>query len=149
MAKRTRTAPRQTAASFLPDPLTLETARAAAKSCRGCDLWKNATQTVFGEGSRRAKVVEAWQHLMARPQLPGPIATGYVDFATEINSWRAGVGTGVVMAGPSSSDAGTYEVQQGHLLLRYDNGHVERFRFTQESDTVIWLDSTPFMRTGG
>ena len=57
MAKRTRTAPRQTAASFLPDPLTLETARAAAKSCRGCDLWKNATQTVFGEGSRRAKVM--------------------------------------------------------------------------------------------
>ena len=61
----------------------------------------------------------------------------------------AGVGTGAVMAGPSSSHAGTYEVQQGHLLLRYDNGHVERFRFNQESDTVIWLDSTPFMRTRG
>jgi len=59
----------------------------------------------------------------------------------------AGVGTGAVMAGPSSSHAGAYEVQQGHLLLRYDNGHVERFRFNQESDTVIWLDSTPFMRT--
>ena len=57
MAKRTRTAPRLTAAAFLPDPLTLERARAAAKSCRGCDLWKNATQTVFGEGSRRAKVM--------------------------------------------------------------------------------------------
>ena len=61
----------------------------------------------------------------------------------------AGVGTGAVVAGPSSSHAGTYEVQQGHLLLRYDNGQVERFRFNQESDTVIWLDSTPFMRTRG
>lgn len=61
----------------------------------------------------------------------------------------AGVGTGAVVAGPSSSDAGTYAVQEGHLLLRYDNGHVERFRFNQESDTVIWLDSTPFMRTRG
>jgi hypothetical protein len=40
-------------------------------------------------------------------------------------------------------------VQQGQLLLRYDNGQVERFRFNQESDDVIWLDSTPFMRTGG
>ncbi|WP_280343471.1 GyrI-like domain-containing protein [Nocardia neocaledoniensis] len=39
------------------------------------------------EGPRRAKVVEAWQHLLARPSLPGPIATGYVDFATEINSY--------------------------------------------------------------
>jgi hypothetical protein len=61
----------------------------------------------------------------------------------------AGIGTGAVVAGPSSSHAGAYEVQQGQLLLRYDNGQVERFRFNQESDDVIWLDSTPFMRTGG
>ncbi|GGK53650.1 GyrI-like domain-containing protein [Nocardia camponoti] len=38
------------------------------------------------EGPRRAKVVEAWQHLRAR-ELPGPYATGYVDFAPEINSY--------------------------------------------------------------
>jgi DNA polymerase len=57
VAKRSRTPPRQSAASFLPDPLTLETARAASQSCRGCDLWKNATQTVFGEGARRADVM--------------------------------------------------------------------------------------------
>jgi hypothetical protein len=56
-------------------------------------------------------------------------------------------GAGAVIAGPSSSHAGAYEVQEGQLLLRYDNGHVERFRLRQESDTVIWLDSTPFMRT--
>ena len=61
----------------------------------------------------------------------------------------AGVGTGAVVAGPSSSSAGTYEVQAGHLLLRYGNGQIERFRFRQESDDVIWLDNTPFMRTGG
>jgi hypothetical protein len=61
----------------------------------------------------------------------------------------AGVGTGAVVAGSSSSDGGTYEVHAGQLLLRYDGGQVERFRFNQESDTVIWLDSTPFMRTRG
>jgi uracil-DNA glycosylase len=33
------------------------TLREAARSCRGCDLWKNATQTVFGEGNPRASVV--------------------------------------------------------------------------------------------
>jgi hypothetical protein len=61
----------------------------------------------------------------------------------------AGVGTGAVMAGSSSSNAGTYEVQGGFLLLRYDNGYGERFRFRQESDSVIWLDTTPFTRTSG
>jgi len=28
-----------------------------AEHCRNCPLWKNATQTVFGEGSRKAKIV--------------------------------------------------------------------------------------------
>jgi uracil-DNA glycosylase family protein len=31
--------------------------RHAARDCRACDLWKNATQTVFGEGPLRAKIV--------------------------------------------------------------------------------------------
>jgi DNA polymerase len=31
--------------------------RQAAQGCRGCHLWKNATQTVFGEGKARARVV--------------------------------------------------------------------------------------------
>lgn len=45
------------AADFLPDKLTLESLRAAAKSCRGCELYKDATQTVFGEGSETASVM--------------------------------------------------------------------------------------------
>jgi DNA polymerase len=28
-----------------------------AKSCRNCDLWRKATQTVFGEGKQHAKIV--------------------------------------------------------------------------------------------
>src|SRR5262245_47343207 len=31
--------------------------RDAAERCRGCDLYKNATQTVFGEGASRARVM--------------------------------------------------------------------------------------------
>jgi len=31
--------------------------QAAAKNCRACDLWKNATQTVFGAGAAHAKVL--------------------------------------------------------------------------------------------
>jgi DNA polymerase len=29
----------------------------AAAVCQACDLWKNATQTVFGDGSPTAKVI--------------------------------------------------------------------------------------------
>lgn len=36
---------------------SLDAVREAAKHCRDCPLWKNATQTVFGEGRERAKIV--------------------------------------------------------------------------------------------
>ena len=53
MAKR----PPKSAADFVPPRPTLKTAREAAKGCRGCELWKIGTQTVFGEGPRRAKLM--------------------------------------------------------------------------------------------
>jgi uracil-DNA glycosylase family protein len=36
---------------------SLRSVAQAAKECRGCDLWSRATQTVFGEGPRTAKVL--------------------------------------------------------------------------------------------
>jgi DNA polymerase len=45
------------AADFLPRKRTLKTLRDAARSCKGCDLYKNATQTVFGEGQAGANVM--------------------------------------------------------------------------------------------
>jgi DNA polymerase len=42
------------ARDFLPEKHSLSAAREAAAHCRGCGLWRNATQTVFGEGQRRA-----------------------------------------------------------------------------------------------
>src|SRR6185436_11593186 len=45
------------AADFLPKRRTPDALRAAAVGCRGCDLWKGGTQTVFGEGSASARVV--------------------------------------------------------------------------------------------
>jgi uracil-DNA glycosylase len=46
-----------TAAAFLPDNHTLPRLRESAAGCKGCDLWKRGTQTVFGEGSSHARVV--------------------------------------------------------------------------------------------
>lgn len=52
MATRARSA-----ADFLPQRLTLAGLRRAAATCRGCELYRRATQTVFGEGPRRATLV--------------------------------------------------------------------------------------------
>jgi uracil-DNA glycosylase len=45
------------AEDYFPDKLTLPSLREAAADCKACHLWKLGTQTVFGEGGRRAKVM--------------------------------------------------------------------------------------------
>jgi uracil-DNA glycosylase len=45
------------AGRFLPAGRSIRELRVAAATCKGCDLWKNATQTVFGDGSEHAKMV--------------------------------------------------------------------------------------------
>jgi uracil-DNA glycosylase len=45
------------ATPFLPERRTLSALREAAGSCHGCHLWRGATQTVFGEGLKRARVM--------------------------------------------------------------------------------------------
>jgi uracil-DNA glycosylase len=41
----------------LPARLSLRSLRTAAAGCRGCDLYKHATQTVFGEGRALAQMM--------------------------------------------------------------------------------------------
>jgi uracil-DNA glycosylase family protein len=45
------------ATPFLPERRSLKALREAAAGCRGCHLWRHATQTVFGEGLKKARVV--------------------------------------------------------------------------------------------
>jgi uracil-DNA glycosylase family protein len=45
------------AAEFVPESRSLRTLREAAADCRGCPLWKDATQTVFGVGPRKARLM--------------------------------------------------------------------------------------------
>jgi uracil-DNA glycosylase len=45
------------ATPFLPERRSLKALREAAVDCRGCHLWRGATQTVFGEGLKRARVM--------------------------------------------------------------------------------------------
>jgi uracil-DNA glycosylase len=48
---------RKPVSDLIPPRPTLPTVREAAKDCRACDLYKRGTQTVFGEGPRRAEVM--------------------------------------------------------------------------------------------
>jgi uracil-DNA glycosylase len=45
------------AAELIPRHPTLADLREAAAGCRACDLWQHATQTVFGEGPGRARIM--------------------------------------------------------------------------------------------
>lgn len=45
------------AEDLIPKNPTLTTLQKNAADCKACDLWENATQTVFGEGKRRAKIM--------------------------------------------------------------------------------------------
>jgi uracil-DNA glycosylase family protein len=53
-----RQAPKtQSARDYIPPFADLRELRTASEHCRGCPLYRNATQTVFGEGSAKSQLV--------------------------------------------------------------------------------------------
>jgi uracil-DNA glycosylase len=75
------------AADFMPERTTLPALREAAAGCRGCDLYKDATQTVFGEGRKDARIVMVGEQPGDREDIEGrPFvgpAGGLLDRAIE------------------------------------------------------------------
>jgi uracil-DNA glycosylase family protein len=65
------TEPARSAADFFPPQVTLRTLAAASRDCRGCDLYRNATQTVFGQGVPGAEVVLVGEQPGDREDLEG------------------------------------------------------------------------------
>jgi DNA polymerase len=53
------------------DARTVDELRAAAAGCRNCPLWRHGTQTVFGEGNQRAKLVIVGEQPGDREDLTG------------------------------------------------------------------------------
>ena len=45
------------ATPFLPERLSLKALRESAAGCRGCHLWRPATQTVFGDGKKSSRLM--------------------------------------------------------------------------------------------
>jgi uracil-DNA glycosylase len=63
--------PEQSAASFVPDDRTLPVLQEAVQHCRGCDLYQNATQAVFGELETGAKAKKPKVAIMMIGEQPG------------------------------------------------------------------------------
>ena len=59
------------ARDFLPAQPTLDRMREAVQACRGCGLYLNATQAVFGEGPRRASIMLVGEQPGDREDLAG------------------------------------------------------------------------------
>jgi uracil-DNA glycosylase len=57
MRTRTHKGETTSAADFIPPHADLHELAQASKHCRGCDLYKDATQTVFGEGPAHASII--------------------------------------------------------------------------------------------
>ena len=75
--------PLDCAASLLPNHLDMKSLRRAAAQCEGCDLFKNATQTVFGGGADSAKLLIVGEQpgdqedIAGEPEVPrGPVRVG-------------------------------------------------------------------------
>jgi DNA polymerase len=49
--------PGEPVSELLPDRPTLRSVREVARGCKACELYKRGTQTVFGEGPRKAEVM--------------------------------------------------------------------------------------------
>jgi uracil-DNA glycosylase len=66
-----RQAKQATAAPLIPSNPMLDSLRIAAASCKACDLWKTGTQTVFGEGTDKARVMLVGEQPGDREDLAG------------------------------------------------------------------------------
>jgi uracil-DNA glycosylase family protein len=59
------------AVDLFPERPTVQTLKEAAAGCRACRLWRDATQTVFGEGTRAAEVMLVGEQPGDREDLAG------------------------------------------------------------------------------
>jgi uracil-DNA glycosylase len=59
------------ASKLAAEKSSLMSLRRAATGCRACDLWKHATQTVFGEGSPKATIMFVGEQPGDREDLAG------------------------------------------------------------------------------
>jgi uracil-DNA glycosylase len=86
-----RTPANETAAPLVPPKPTLSKLRQAAARCRACDLWERGTQTVFGEGSPRARVMFVGEQPGDKEDLEGRPFVGPAGRILDASLEKAGI----------------------------------------------------------
>src|SRR5437764_10744012 len=81
----------ETAAPLLPSRPSLAALKEAASDCRACDLWRDATQTVFGEGAARAKVMLVGEQPGDKEDLAGKPFVGPAGMLLDKALTQAGI----------------------------------------------------------
>src|SRR5258706_7256280 len=71
--------------------LSLKTLREQARHCRACHLWKNATQTVFGEGPRHAQMMLVGEQPGDKEDLAGKPFVGPASMTLDRALKEAGI----------------------------------------------------------
>ena len=84
------------AAEFVPASRSLAKLRRAAADCRGCPLWKDATQTVFGAGPRKAELMLVGEQPGDREDIEGEPFVGPAGGVLARALESAGIDTGDV-----------------------------------------------------
>jgi uracil-DNA glycosylase len=79
------------AGPFVPDTNSLKVLREAANSCRGCPLYGPATQAVFGEGPRRARLMMVGEMPGDREDRAGHVFVGPAGRELDAALERAGI----------------------------------------------------------
>ena len=80
-----------TAAQVLPTHLDLKALAEAARGCTACDLYRGATQTVFGEGPRKAKIILIGEQPGDREDLAGHPFVGPAGLLLDESLRAAGI----------------------------------------------------------
>ncbi|MDP8992103.1 MAG: UdgX family uracil-DNA binding protein [Actinomycetota bacterium] len=80
-----------TARELIPEGASLEQLRSLAAGCQACDLYRNATQTVFGEGSTGATVMLVGEQPGDREDLDGEPFVGPAGALLDRALERAGI----------------------------------------------------------
>jgi uracil-DNA glycosylase family protein len=81
---------------FVPATHDLGRLRAAARECRGCDLWRHGTQTVFGEGPDDAALVLVGEQPGDREDVEGHPFVGPAGHVLDRALERAGIAADAV-----------------------------------------------------
>jgi DNA polymerase len=76
---------------FVPATDDLDAVRAAAEGCRGCELWRGATQTVFGEGPESPAMMLVGEQPGDREDVEGHPFVGPAGRVLDVALERAGI----------------------------------------------------------